>query len=100
MKRSIIAGISAFGVVAGYGQTSIDGRSGTGRMSWDLLAFLLVGIVVYMVLSRLISRLSRGKPWAEGDSFDLVSRRAVRRRRHVHRHRAQLHFDEGEKPKP
>lgn len=99
MTRSIIAVLIAFGGLAGCGQNTIGGP-GPDRVSWDLLALLLAGIVVYMALSSLISRLSRGKRWAEGDSFDLVSRRAVRRRRHVHRDRGQLHLDGGEKPKP
>jgi hypothetical protein len=79
---------SRSGALAGCARTDgMDGLSEAVTVSGDLLALVLLGIVLYMTLSRVIARLSRGKSWVDGDSFDLVSRRAVRSRRHAHHHR-------------
>ncbi len=88
MKRLSIASLLTIVGLAGCAHAGrIDSQSGAVSISGDLFALLLVGIVLYMVLSSVIGRLSRWKPWAEGDSFDLLSRRAVRRRTHAHGHR-------------
>lgn len=84
MRGSTTAAFIALGALAGCARTDrMDGPSGAITISGDLFGLLLLGMVLYMALSSVIARLSRGKPWGEGESFDLVSRRAVRRRTHA-----------------
>ena len=88
MKRLNIASLGmVVGLTACTRAGRMDSQSGAVTISGELFALLLVGVVLYMILSNVIGGLSRWKPWAEGDSFDLLSRRAVRRRTHAHGHR-------------
>lgn len=82
MNRSTIAAAIALGALAGCAR-NMDGPSGAVTITGDLFGLLLLGMVLYMALSSVIARLSRGKRWGEGASFDLVSQRAVRRRTHA-----------------
>lgn len=89
MKRSIMAAVIALGGVAGCAHNRADGRSQTDGTVWGMLGLFFVGVVLYIAVSSLIARLPRRKSWA-GDSFDLASGRALRRRGpHVHYHRGQ-----------
>jgi hypothetical protein len=93
MKRSTIAAAIALGALAGCVRTDrMDGPAGAVTIPGDLFGLLLLGMVLYMALSSVIARLSREKPWGEGESFDLVSQRAVRRRTHADHHHGGLHL--------
>ena len=96
MKRLIIASLGmVVGLTACTRAGRMDSQSGAVTISGELFALLLVGVVLYMILSNVIGGLSRWKPWAEGDSFDLVSRRAVRHRPPARRHRGR-HLGRGQ----
>ncbi len=89
MKRLLIASVVMVGGLTGCAADRMDGQSGAGRISGFLL-LLLVGVVLYLAFSgveALVGRRSRHT----GQSFDLVSGRALPRatRAHSDRHRRE-----------
>jgi hypothetical protein len=88
MKRLSIAWVAFWGLTACARPDGMDGPSGVGRGSAELLLLLLVGVVLYFGLSGLVARLSRRAYHTEA-SFDLASRRVWKRRKRHRRRRSE-----------
>lgn len=88
MKRLSLASVVLLWGLTGCARANrMDGQSGAGSSTAELLLLLFVGVVLYLVLSRLVASLWHRTSRTEDYSFDLASRRVWVRRRRSHRRR-------------
>ena len=88
MKRLLIASVVLVAELTGCAADRLDGQSGAVRISGEFLLLLLVTVVLYLAFSGVVA-LVAGRSPRTGQSFDLVTGRALPRATYAHsaRHR-------------
>lgn len=89
MKHPGIASVVLVWGLTGCARTDrMDGQSGIGSNSGELLLLLFVGVVLYLALSHLVASLwRRASRTGDSYSFDLASRRVWLQPKRSHRRR-------------